>query len=311
MTLLSLFSRLEDPRRGPAITDKRGDYVLAVKGNQKSLSEAVVTRISPASNTKRRSAAVKLRVSLDASSRTTRIYLSGRIADHSYTPRIRKDLPVGLFHSENIEGIRSIMPQTQKDFSIEPSRPEDIEDIQSIYAYYVGSSLATFEIEAPTVSQMLSRRAETVQAGYPYLVARQDGRVVGYAYANPYRVRPAYRYTVENSIYVARDARCSGIGTALMRQLIECCAQGGFHQMVAVIGDSANAASIGLHLAVGFTHVGVLRNVGQKFGRWIDSVLMQRELGTHSNSRFERRGKGDEDHAMTLAFRQNSPIGKG
>ncbi|MDR0440905.1 MAG: GNAT family N-acetyltransferase [Candidatus Accumulibacter sp.] len=171
------------------------------------------------------------------------------------------------------------MPQTQQSFSIEPARSEDIGDIQAIYAHYVGNSLATFEIEAPAVSQMLSRWADTVRAGYPYLAARRDGRVIGYAYAGAYRARPAYCYTVENSIYVARDAHRSGVGRALLRQLIDRCAQSGFHQMVAVIGDSANASSIGLHTAMGFTHAGILRKVGRKFDRWVDSVLMQRELG--------------------------------
>lgn len=151
--------------------------------------------------------------------------------------------------------------------------------VQAIYAHYVLTHPATFELEPPTVVQMLARRADTLRGGYPYLVARLDGRVVGYAYAGAYRARPAYRHTVENSVYVASDCRGAGVGKALMRELIAQCEDRRFRQMVAVVGDSANTGSLALHRAVGFEQVGVLRHVGHKFGRWLDVVLMQRALG--------------------------------
>lgn len=162
--------------------------------------------------------------------------------------------------------------------AIDECREGHIEAIQSIYAHYVGSSLATFETEAPTALQMLSRRTEILRSGYPYLVALIDDHVVGYAYANAYRARPAYRLTVENSIYVSAEQHGHGIGRRLIDALIADCAKRGFHQMVAVIGDSGNEASIGLHRAAGFEHVGTLRSVGRKFGSWVDTVLMQRPL---------------------------------
>jgi phosphinothricin acetyltransferase len=115
-------------------------------------------------------------------------------------------------------------------------------------------------------------------------VADREGRVVGYAYAAPYRARPAYRYTLEDSIYVGNDALGQGVGRALLDALIAACADAGYRQLIAVIGDSANKASIGLHAACGFKHAGILRDVGFKFGRWVDSVFMQRELGEGSAS---------------------------
>lgn len=151
--------------------------------------------------------------------------------------------------------------------------------IRAIYAHHVLHGLASFETEPPTVEQM-RRRFETVTAaGLPYLVATDDGTVRGFAYASVYRARPAYRYTVEDSVYVDAAAVGRGIGRQLLTRLIDECERRGYRQMLAVIGDSANAASIELHRACGFVHSGTLRSVGFKFGRWIDSVLMQRELG--------------------------------
>lgn len=161
---------------------------------------------------------------------------------------------------------------------IEEYDEHHIEAIQAIYAYYVESSLATFETEPPTVPQMLSRRMDLLRAGYPYLVALLQGRVVGYGYASAYRPRAAYRFTVENSVYVDAAHHGRGVGRGLLEALIAQCASRGYRQMVAVIGDSGNAASIGLHRAVGFEHTGTLRNVGSKLGRWVDTVLMQRPL---------------------------------
>jgi phosphinothricin acetyltransferase len=132
----------------------------------------------------------------------------------------------------------------------------------------------------PPDQQEMTRRYETLRAGgYPYLVAELGGALVGYAYAGPYRSRPAYHWSVENSIYIAPQSQRRGIGRALLERLVVDAQDGGFRQMIAVIGDSANAASIELHRAAGFRMVGTFDNVGFKFGRWLDSVLMQRPLG--------------------------------
>jgi L-amino acid N-acyltransferase YncA len=163
--------------------------------------------------------------------------------------------------------------------SIHPCSEGDIEEIQAIYAHYVATNLATFELEPPTAHQMLSRRADILGGGYPYLVARMGGQVVGYAYASAYRSRPAYRHTVEDSIYVAPGHRQAGIGSALLRELIAQCEALGFRQMVGVVGNSANTGSLRVHEALGFTRVGTLACVGYKFGQWVDTVLMQRALG--------------------------------
>lgn len=150
--------------------------------------------------------------------------------------------------------------------------------IQAIYADYVRSHLATFEELEPDLAEMTRRRAEVLRLDCPYIVALIDGAVAGFAYASSYRTRSAYRFTIENSVYVARHAQRCGVGRALLEELVRRCAAGPWQVMVAVIGDSANTASIGLHAAVGFEHVGVLRDVGFKFDRWVDTVLMQRAL---------------------------------
>src|SRR5262249_60006843 len=139
---------------------------------------------------------------------------------------------------------------------------------------------ASFEIEPPTEAEM-SRRYEALRAsGHPYIVAEVEGTIVGYAYAGPYRARPAYRWSVEDSIYIAPQSQRRGIGRLLLERLLAEAQAGGFRQMIAVIGDSTNAGSIELHRAAGFRLVGTFDNVGFKFGRWLDSVLMQRPLGT-------------------------------
>lgn len=155
----------------------------------------------------------------------------------------------------------------------------DLPAIAAIYGHHVRQGLASFEEEAPAVAEMARRHAELVGRGYPYLVAEIDGAVTGYAYAGPYRARPAYRHSVENSVYLAPDRQRTGIGSRLLEELIRRCEAAGFRQMVAIIGDSANAASIGLHARMGFRHAGVLTAIGYKHGRWVDSVLMQRPLG--------------------------------
>lgn len=162
---------------------------------------------------------------------------------------------------------------------IRPSRETDIAAIQAIYAEAVTLGTASFELEAPDLAEMTARRARLLAAGYPYLVAESDGRVAGYAYAGPYRPRPAYRFSVENSIYVAPGMRGRGVGRRLLAALIAASEAAGYRQMVAVIGDSGNAASITLHAGAGFRLIGTFEAAGFKFGRWIDSVLMQRPLG--------------------------------
>ena len=157
--------------------------------------------------------------------------------------------------------------------------PADVPAIQSIYAYHVLHGLASFEIEPPSPADMRRRFESISGAGYPYLVAADGGQVLGYAYASAYRTRPGYRYTVEDSVYVSPALVGRGIGRQLLARLVDECERRGYRQMLAVIGDSANAASIELHRACGFVHSGTLRSVGLKFGRWVDSVIMQRGLG--------------------------------
>jgi L-amino acid N-acyltransferase YncA len=155
----------------------------------------------------------------------------------------------------------------------------DIPAIQGIYAFEVLHGLATFEEIPPSSDQLLSRRAQVLALGLPYLVAEDGGRVVGYSYATEYRVRPAYRHTVEDSVYVAHGLQGRGIGTRLLTELIARCEQGPWRQMLAVIGHSANASSIALHRRLGFEGTATLRSVGFKLGRWVDTVIMQRPLG--------------------------------
>jgi phosphinothricin acetyltransferase len=155
----------------------------------------------------------------------------------------------------------------------------DIAAIATIYAHHVRTGTATFELEPPDATEMLHRWRDVTSGGLPYLVAVASSELIGYAYAASYRPRPAYRFTVEDSIYVREDAHGRGVGRALLAELIDQCTRAGARQMVAVIGDGANAASIRLHAALGFRQVGVLASVGYKFARWLDVVVMQRALG--------------------------------
>jgi len=155
----------------------------------------------------------------------------------------------------------------------------DIAAITAIYAHAVRYGTATFEIEPPNEAEMTERLAALVAGGFPYLVAECAGQVRGYAYAGRHHTREGYRYTVEDSIYVAPEFHCRGIGRALIGRLLSEATLRGFRQMVAVIGDSDNAASIALHRAAGFRAVGTFEAVGYKFGRWIDTVMMQRAIG--------------------------------
>ena len=161
---------------------------------------------------------------------------------------------------------------------VRASSEADLPAIQAIYAYEVLNGLASFEEIPPSLEEMTARRAALLDKGYPYLVAEKDGVVVGYAYAGPYRPRSAYRFSVENSIYINQDCRGQGVGSALMRELIVRSKAAGFKQMIAVIGNSENQGSIALHRRHGFADVGTFRAIGFKFDRWVDSVLMQLDL---------------------------------
>jgi len=161
---------------------------------------------------------------------------------------------------------------------VRDSREDDMAQVLAIYAHHVLHGTASFEEQPPPLDEMLRRRAAVLACGLPYLVAERDGGLVGYSYATPYRARSAYRFSIENSVYVAPGLVRAGIGRALLVELIARCEAGEWRQMIAVIGDSGNAASIALHERLGFRMVGTLRNVGLKFGRWLDTVLMQREF---------------------------------
>lgn len=168
------------------------------------------------------------------------------------------------------------------------ARESDMPAVQAIYAHHVIHGTASFELEPPTVEQMLQRRADICANGLPYLVAERDGEVVGYGYATLYRPRPAYRFTVEDSVYVREGMAGFGIGHALLAAVIQHCTASGRRQMVAIIGNSENTASIRLHARLGFRHVGVFESVGFKHGRWLDTVIMQRELGEGASTTPDR-----------------------
>ncbi|KFE54198.1 GNAT family N-acetyltransferase [Pseudomonas syringae] len=170
------------------------------------------------------------------------------------------------------------------DLILRAAREDDMPAVQAIYAQHVLTGIASFELEPPSLEEMLRRRAEVLSRKLPYLVAELDGKVVGYGYATLYRPRPGYRFTAEDSVYMADGMSGKGIGQALLSAVIEHCAQGGWRQMVAVIGNSENLGSLRLHEKLGFHRVGVFESVGFKHGRWVDSVLMQRELGDGSRS---------------------------
>ena len=160
----------------------------------------------------------------------------------------------------------------------------DMAHVQEIYAHHVLHGLASFEETPPSIGEMIARRASVLKLGLPYLVAEIDGRIVGYSYASSYRPRPAYRHTVEDSVYVRDGLVGQGVGRALLGMLIKRCERGSWRQMLAVIGDSGNAGSIGLHRRFGFQMIGTLQAVGLKHGRWVDTVLMQRALGAGSTT---------------------------
>jgi phosphinothricin acetyltransferase len=155
----------------------------------------------------------------------------------------------------------------------------DLDAIQRIYSYWVVHGTGSFELDPPSLEEMAKRRIDVLAKTLPYLVAEHGGSLVGYAYANWFRPRPAYRFSVENSVYVHPESRRAGVARLLMTELVTRCEQAGARQMIAVIGDSANAGSVGLHAAMGFSHIGTLRSTGWKFDRWLDTIFMQRTLG--------------------------------
>jgi L-amino acid N-acyltransferase YncA len=167
---------------------------------------------------------------------------------------------------------------------IRPAQPADVPAMAAIYGAAVRTMTVTFETEPPGVAEMTRRFEAREAAGHPCLVAVGDGAVVGYAETRPYHHRPGYRFTAEDSIFLEPAAHGRGTGTALLRELVAQAEARGFRQLIAVIGDSANAASIRLHRKAGFELVGTTRAVGLKFGRWIDVVIMQRALGEGSSS---------------------------
>jgi phosphinothricin acetyltransferase len=168
------------------------------------------------------------------------------------------------------------------DLAIGPATPADLERVADIFAHYVWNTAVTFEETPPTVADWRRRLGELAGLGLPFLVARAGGEVAGYAYAGPWRRKPAYRHTVEDSVYLAPDRTGQGLGRRLLGELLSRCGQAGARQVVAVIAEAGadSEASIALHCSFGFAHAGRLVGVGRKHGRWIDTVLMQRDLTT-------------------------------
>ncbi len=163
---------------------------------------------------------------------------------------------------------------------IRPSTEKDVPAITGIYAHYVHTSTATYELEPPTPNEMSARRSNILALGLPYLAAEQESKILGYAYAGQYRPRSGYQYTIEDSVYIHPEHQGQRIGQSLLTALIETCEQGPWRQMMAVIGDTANTASMRLHERHGFRSIGTLYSVGWKFNRWVDSTLMLRPLGS-------------------------------
>jgi L-amino acid N-acyltransferase YncA len=169
---------------------------------------------------------------------------------------------------------------------IRPSRDDDVAAITAIYGHHVLNGTGTFETEAPTAADMAARRADVLAKSLPYLVAQDgaDGEILGFAYCNWFKPRPAYRFSAEDSIYLSEAASGKGLGSRLLAELSQAAEALGVRKLIAVIGDSANAGSIGVHRKQGFTHVGVLKDCGWKFGQWRDVVLMEKILGEGSNT---------------------------
>ncbi len=197
-------------------------------------------------------------------------YLRQKAALAELDGHLRADIGAGADFTRRV---------SMADLEIRDAQGDDLSAIAGIYAHHVLTGVASFEEEPPSIDELAKRRANVLALGLPYLAAIRDGRVVGYCYATAYRPRPAYRHTIEDSVYVAAGLGGQGIGSALLAALIARCEAGPWRQMIAVIGDSANAGSIGLHSRLGFRRAGIFQSAGYKFGRWVDSVLMQRPLG--------------------------------
>lgn len=165
---------------------------------------------------------------------------------------------------------------------IRPSTPADLPAITAIYEWNVLHGTGTFELDAPDEAEMARRREDVLSKGLPWLVVQRDGVVLGYAYANHFRPRKAYRFCLEDSVYLAPEAKGQGLGRLLLAELLARCEAAGARQMLAVIGDSANLGSIGVHRALGFEHIGVMKAAGWKFDEWRDVVIMQKALGQGS-----------------------------
>jgi L-amino acid N-acyltransferase YncA len=171
-------------------------------------------------------------------------------------------------------------PIESRGFAIREAQDQDMPAIEQIYAHHVSHGFGSFEETAPALAELARRRQEIIAKRLPYLVAASPGEgVLGYAYASPFRPRSAYRFTVEDSVYVAPGAARRGVGRALLSEVIGRCTGLGYRQMIAVIGDSANSGSIGLHQSLGFERAALLASIGFKRGRWVDCVMMQRTLG--------------------------------
>ena len=162
---------------------------------------------------------------------------------------------------------------------IRPSTPADLAAITAIYSWNVLNGTGTFELDAPDETEMARRRDDVLSKGLPWLVVQRDGVVLGYAYANHFRPRKAYRFCLEDSVYLAPEAKGQGLGKLLLAELLGRCEAAGARQMLAVIGDSANLGSIGVHRTLGFEHIGVMKAAGWKFDQWRDVVIMQKALG--------------------------------
>lgn len=167
---------------------------------------------------------------------------------------------------------------------IRPATADDLPAIAAIYAHHVLNGTGTFETTAPTTQEMAARHADVQARGLPWLVAEQDGRVLGFAYCQWFKPRPAYRFSAEDSIYLHPDAAGRGLGKQLLSALVAQAEAAGVRKLIAVIGDSANAASLGVHRSLGFTPVGTIAACGWKFGRWLDIVLMEKPLGAGSST---------------------------
>ncbi|MDQ2106686.1 GNAT family N-acetyltransferase [Azospirillum isscasi] len=176
--------------------------------------------------------------------------------------------------------------------TVRDARIEDVPAFQRIYAHHVLHGVGTFEEQPPDAAELEARFRALTGAGLPWLVAERDGEILGYAYGSAYHVRSAYRFTVQDSVYIAEEARGQGLGRLLLQALIDRCAAQGYRQMVALVGGSENAGSIGLHTALGFRTCGVVEAVGLKFGRWLDVVMMQKDLGAGRTDIPEGEGPG-------------------